>query len=47
MYSKMAESPEASEMDRCTVPGSPVGAEIGTRRNSSLRSASTASAVVA
>ena len=46
-YSKIAESPEASEIERCTVPGSPVGATIGTMRNSSLRRPSTASAVVA
>ena len=38
MNSKIAESPEASETERCTVPGSPVGAMIGTTRNASLRS---------
>ena len=43
----MAESPEASEIERWILPSTPLGATTATGRKASLRIAATASATVA
>jgi hypothetical protein len=47
MYSKIAESPDASEMDRWIFPSTPFGATTMTGRKASLRISATASSTVA
>lgn len=46
-YSKMAESPVASEIDRCSVAAAPFGSGGASMLKGAARSASTASATVA